>query len=120
MDLATLANLAPGRLLAGIGHGVQDWMEQMGARTSSPVTTLDEVITELDESPVTLHLCDVKGPVRDVLRRAGIWERLDGRLHATAHQAVEAVEGHRPESGSLRDAGIDERGVTTGGVPSHA
>jgi SulP family sulfate permease len=84
------------------------------------VETLDEVITELDESPVTLHLCDVKGPVRDVLRRAGIWERLDGRLHATAHQAVEAVEGHRPESGSLRDAGIDERGVTTGGVPSHA
>lgn len=45
MEIATLANLAPGRLLAGIGHGVQDWMEQMGARTSSPVTTLDEVIT---------------------------------------------------------------------------
>jgi alkanesulfonate monooxygenase SsuD/methylene tetrahydromethanopterin reductase-like flavin-dependent oxidoreductase (luciferase family) len=45
MELATLANLAPGRLLAGIGHGVQDWMEQMGARTASPLTTLDEVIT---------------------------------------------------------------------------
>jgi len=45
MELATLANLAPGRLLAGIGHGVQEWMEQMGARTSSPLTTLEEVIT---------------------------------------------------------------------------
>jgi alkanesulfonate monooxygenase SsuD/methylene tetrahydromethanopterin reductase-like flavin-dependent oxidoreductase (luciferase family) len=45
MELATLANLAPGRLLAGIGHGVQEWMEQVGARTSSPLTTLDEVIT---------------------------------------------------------------------------
>jgi alkanesulfonate monooxygenase SsuD/methylene tetrahydromethanopterin reductase-like flavin-dependent oxidoreductase (luciferase family) len=45
MELATLANLAPGRLLAGIGHGVQEWMEQMGARTPSPLTTLDEVIT---------------------------------------------------------------------------
>ena len=45
MELATLANLAPGRLLAGIGHGVQAWMEQMGARTPSPLTTLDEVIT---------------------------------------------------------------------------
>ncbi len=33
MELATLANLAPGRLLAGIGHGVQEWMGQMGART---------------------------------------------------------------------------------------
>jgi 5,10-methylenetetrahydromethanopterin reductase len=44
MEIATLANLAPGRVLAGIGHGVQEWMEQMGARTSSPLTTLDEVI----------------------------------------------------------------------------
>ncbi len=45
MELATLAQLGPGRLIAGIGHGVQDWMEQMGARTPSPLTTLDEVIT---------------------------------------------------------------------------
>ena len=45
MEIATLANLAPGRLLAGIGHGIQDWMEQMGARTPSPLTTLDEAIT---------------------------------------------------------------------------
>ena len=45
MELATLAELAPGRLIAGIGHGVQFWMEQMGARTSSPLTTLEEVLT---------------------------------------------------------------------------
>ncbi len=45
MEFATLAQLAPGRVLAGIGHGVQDWMEQMGARSASPLTTLDEVIT---------------------------------------------------------------------------
>ena len=44
MEIATLAQLGPGRLLAGIGHGVQDWMEQIGARTPSPVTTLAEVI----------------------------------------------------------------------------
>jgi alkanesulfonate monooxygenase SsuD/methylene tetrahydromethanopterin reductase-like flavin-dependent oxidoreductase (luciferase family) len=44
MELATLAQLAPGRLLAGIGHGVQDWMHQMGARTPSPLTTLEEAI----------------------------------------------------------------------------
>lgn len=45
MEIATLANIAPGRLLPGIGHGVQSWMEQMGARTPSPLTTLDETIT---------------------------------------------------------------------------
>jgi len=45
MEIATLANLAPGRFVAGIGHGVQEWMGQMGARTSSPLTTLDETIS---------------------------------------------------------------------------
>ena len=66
MEIATLAELAPGRLLAGIGHGVQDWMEQMGARTPSPLTTLNEVITTVrrllrgetvtfDGSEVTMH-----------------------------------------------------------------
>ncbi len=45
MEIATLANLAPGRFVAGIGHGVQAWMEQMGARTPSPLTTLDETIS---------------------------------------------------------------------------
>ena len=45
MEIATLANLAPGRIIAGIGHGVQSWMEQMGARTASPLTTLEEVLT---------------------------------------------------------------------------
>ncbi len=45
MEVATLAEIAPGRVIAGIGHGVQAWMEQIGARTPSPLTTLDEVIT---------------------------------------------------------------------------
>jgi 5,10-methylenetetrahydromethanopterin reductase len=47
MELATLAELAPGRVLAGIGHGVQEWMAQMGVRTKSPVTTLEEVIVNV-------------------------------------------------------------------------
>ena len=41
MEIATLCGLGPGRVLPGIGHGVQEWMEQMGARTPSPLTTLD-------------------------------------------------------------------------------
>lgn len=45
MEIATLAALAPGRLIAGIGHGVQEWMGQMGVRPASPVTALTEVIT---------------------------------------------------------------------------
>lgn len=45
MEIATLCDLAPGRVIPGIGHGVQDWMHQMGARPASPVTTLEEVIS---------------------------------------------------------------------------
>ena len=42
MELATLHRLFPGRLLPGIGHGVQDWMGQVGARPASPLTLLRE------------------------------------------------------------------------------
>lgn len=47
MEIATLANLAPGRFIPGIGHGVQDWMGQMGVRPRSPLTALDETITNV-------------------------------------------------------------------------
>jgi 5,10-methylenetetrahydromethanopterin reductase len=49
MEIATLAALAPGRVIAGIGHGVQDWMAQMGARPTSPLATLEEVITTVKQ-----------------------------------------------------------------------
>lgn len=79
--------------------------------------TLAEVIDEFAGSHVALHLCDVKGPVRDVMHRAGLWARLDGRIHATAHQAVLAVNAANPHVPDPRVAGIDERPVG-GGQPS--
>lgn len=45
MEIATLASMAPGRVIGGIGHGVQPWMRQMGVRPASPVTALEEVLT---------------------------------------------------------------------------
>ncbi|WP_045743980.1 LLM class flavin-dependent oxidoreductase [Actinoplanes rectilineatus] len=47
MELATLHRMFPGRLLAGVGHGVQDWMGQAGVRVDSPLTLLREQITAL-------------------------------------------------------------------------
>jgi len=47
MEIATLARLFPGRLTAGIGHGVQDWMAQVGAKAESPMTLLREYTTAL-------------------------------------------------------------------------
>ncbi len=42
MELATLERLFPHRVVAGIGHGVLDWMAQVGARAESPMTLLRE------------------------------------------------------------------------------
>ncbi|MFE1320217.1 LLM class flavin-dependent oxidoreductase [Kitasatospora phosalacinea] len=48
MELATLAQLHPGRLTAGVGHGMRDWMDQAGgAWPASPLTLLREYATAL-------------------------------------------------------------------------
>lgn len=47
MEIATLEGMFPGRLLPGVGHGVQSWMGQVGARVSSPLTLLREHVTTL-------------------------------------------------------------------------
>jgi alkanesulfonate monooxygenase SsuD/methylene tetrahydromethanopterin reductase-like flavin-dependent oxidoreductase (luciferase family) len=47
MEAATLHRLFPGRVTIGVGHGVQDWMAQVGARVDSPVTLLREHLTAL-------------------------------------------------------------------------
>ena len=44
MEFAALARLHPGRFVAGIGHGVQSWMGQIGARAASPLAALSETI----------------------------------------------------------------------------
>ncbi|MEV7219283.1 LLM class flavin-dependent oxidoreductase [Streptomyces sp. NPDC093681] len=47
MEAATLHRMFPGRAVLGVGHGVQDWMEQVGARAESPVTLLREHLLAL-------------------------------------------------------------------------
>ena len=47
METATLHRLFPGRITVGLGHGVQDWMGQVGARVESPMTLLREYATAL-------------------------------------------------------------------------
>ncbi|MCP3012350.1 LLM class flavin-dependent oxidoreductase [Nocardiopsis dassonvillei] len=47
METATLHRLFPGRVRIGVGHGVQDWMAQVGARPDSPLTLLREHLDAL-------------------------------------------------------------------------
>ncbi|ORM36597.1 oxidoreductase [Williamsia sp. 1135] len=78
MELASLHRLFPDRVLAGIGHGVQRWMGQVGARVDSPMTLLSEYDSVL----------------RDLL--AGGEVTFDGTyLH------VDAVKLHWPPTGNV-------------------
>ncbi|MFE1248228.1 LLM class flavin-dependent oxidoreductase [Streptomyces sp. NPDC058735] len=47
MEIASLHRMFPGRPLVGVGHGVQDWMGQVGARVESPMTLLREHLVAL-------------------------------------------------------------------------
>ncbi|HEY3478330.1 MAG TPA: LLM class flavin-dependent oxidoreductase [Streptomyces sp.] len=44
MELAALAELHPGRLIGGFGHGVASWMRQIGAYPVSPLAALEETL----------------------------------------------------------------------------
>ncbi|MFE3166819.1 LLM class flavin-dependent oxidoreductase [Streptomyces sp. NPDC059224] len=47
MEAAALHRMFPGRVVLGVGHGVQDWMGQVGARAESPLTLLREYLDAL-------------------------------------------------------------------------
>jgi alkanesulfonate monooxygenase SsuD/methylene tetrahydromethanopterin reductase-like flavin-dependent oxidoreductase (luciferase family) len=47
MEIATLRRLFGPRATVGVGHGVQDWMAQIGAQAASPMTLLREYTTAL-------------------------------------------------------------------------
>jgi 5,10-methylenetetrahydromethanopterin reductase len=42
LEVATLAELFPGRLIVGVGHGMPAWMRQVGAWPASPLTLIGE------------------------------------------------------------------------------
>ncbi|MFB8772421.1 LLM class flavin-dependent oxidoreductase [Streptomyces broussonetiae] len=47
MEAAALHRMFPGRPVLVVGHGVQDWMGQVGARAESPLTLLREQLDAL-------------------------------------------------------------------------
>ncbi|AGZ39671.1 LLM class flavin-dependent oxidoreductase [Actinoplanes friuliensis] len=45
MEIATMRRMFGDRAIIGFGHGVQDWMGQVGAKAASPMTLLREYTT---------------------------------------------------------------------------
>ncbi|WP_263732040.1 LLM class flavin-dependent oxidoreductase [Cellulomonas sp. SG140] len=75
MEAATLAQLFPGRVTIGIGHGMAAWMRAVGAWPSSPLTLLAEHV----------------GAVRALLRGEQVTSAADARSVHLTDIALEPV-----------------------------
>jgi SulP family sulfate permease len=73
---------------------------------ASGEAALADLASEYAERGIDLHLANMKGPVRDVLQRSGLWQRLQGRVHTSEHAAVRAIAGAAHEAQD--DIGLDE------------
>ena len=111
MEVATLHRLFPGRVQVGVGHGVQDWMDQVGARVESPVTLLREYVAALRAL--------LRG---EEVTTEGCYVRLDRVALAWPPAAVPAVAAGAVGPRSLRlcgevaDGAILTAGTTPDGV----
>lgn len=88
----------------GVEHVVID-ASGIGDLDASGAHLLHELDSDLALTGVTLHLATVRGPVRDVLARAGIWQHMSDRIHPSLAAAVSAIA---PES-SLAHVEAGER-----------
>jgi sulfate permease, SulP family len=57
---------------------------------------LHEILEDLADQGIDVHLATVKGPVRDVLVRSGIWDHLGPRVHLDPNAAVRCIENEEP------------------------
>ena len=81
---------------------------------TSAVETLAELVTDLDEQGIALHLASAKGPVRDVLMRAGTYQQLGDRVHDQVHDAIVALSSDQTRQHEPTPPGVPtEIGPTT-------
>lgn len=107
MDIATLAEMFPDRVNPGLGHGVQGWIEEIGARVDSPLTLLRE------------HAVAVRALLHgETVTHHGRYVRLDGVSLVRPPVAPPPlyVAGHGPRTlrvaGEVGDGVILQMGVS--------
>lgn len=76
----------------------------IGDLDSSGAHVLHELDSDLAAAGVSLHLATVRGPVRDVMARAGLWDAMSERIHPSIAAAVAAVD---PDSPLLRHESLE-------------
>ncbi len=130
MEMATMQRLFPGRTRIAVGHGVQSWMGQVGARAASPLTLLREYLTALrsllDGQEVTTSGRYVKldgvrlewPPLSPPELLAGATGPLSLRLSGELADGTVLSADTNPES-VLRARALIEQGRTASGHDRH-
>jgi alkanesulfonate monooxygenase SsuD/methylene tetrahydromethanopterin reductase-like flavin-dependent oxidoreductase (luciferase family) len=107
MEIATLRRMFGNRAIVGVGHGVQDWMGQVGARVASPMTLLREYVTALRA------LLD-----GETVTTAGRYVRLDGvRLDWPPNPVPELLIGATGPKTLQLSGALAQGTVLTGSTP---
>lgn len=126
MELATLARVFPGRLVAGIGHGVPEWMASVGVAPRSPLALLEETISsvrgllrgervELDGREVRLEgLRLVHPPVEPPPVVAGVVRPRSLELSGRVADGTLIAEGHGPRDLERARELVDRGGAAAG------
>lgn len=123
MELATLARMFPGRLVAGIGHGVPEWMASVGVAARSPLALLEETIhsvrallrgerVELEGREVRLAGVQlVHPPVEPPPVVAGVVRPRSLELSGRVADGTLIAEGHGPDDVASARVLIDKGGA---------
>jgi 5,10-methylenetetrahydromethanopterin reductase len=130
MELAMLERAHPGRLVAGVGHGVPEWMRQVGAGTPHKLALLEESIVAVrgllagdtvvtHGRTVTVDGVRLVHPPRSVPPIVtGVVQPRSLELSGRVADGTIIAEGHGPSQ--IADAFSHiSRGVAAGDRPAH-
>jgi sulfate permease, SulP family len=59
---------------------------------ASGLESLKAINQRLNEGGISFHLCEVKGPIMDGLKKTILVEQLKGRIHLTQYDAVHSID----------------------------
>lgn len=130
MELAMLERAHPGRLVSGVGHGVPEWMRQVGAGTPRKLALLEESIiavrgllagetVELTGRAVTVDGVRLVHPPRAVPPIVtGVVQPRSLELSGRVADGTIIAEGHGPAQIRAAREHI-ERGIAAGDRPAH-